>query len=57
VFQANEVDAEIAGPVLQRYVREVKVTAAYFDADAVDPVTQFVNEASRHPVFRLTDVR
>ena len=57
VFRANEVDAEIAGPVLQRYVREVRVTAPYFEADADDPVTQFVNEASRHPVFRLTDVR
>lgn len=57
VFQANEVDAEIAGPVLQRYVREVKVTAPFFDAAADDPVTQFVSEAPRHPVFRLTDVR
>lgn len=57
VLQASEVDANIAGPVLQRYVRQVKVTAAFFDAAADDLVTQFVNEASRHPVFRLTEIR
>lgn len=56
-FWAHEVDAEIAGPVLQRYLREVMVTAPYFDAAADDPVTQFVSEARRHPVFRLAAVR
>lgn len=57
VFYANEVDAETAGPLLQRYVRDVRVTAPFFDAKADGPVEQFVNEASHHPVFRLAAVR
>ncbi len=43
--------------LLQRYVRDIRVPAPFFDAKADDPVEQFVNEASRHPVFRLTAVR
>jgi len=57
VLYASDVDAVTAGPVLQRYVRDVRVTAPFFDAKADDPVELFVNEASRHPVFRLTGVR
>lgn len=52
---AIEVDPESAGPVLRRYVRDVRVTTPYFDAKASDPVELFVDEAHRHPVFRLTD--
>jgi deazaflavin-dependent oxidoreductase (nitroreductase family) len=54
-LRAEEVDAADAGPVLQRYVRKVRVTAPYFDADPKDPVESFVGEAPRHPVFRLID--
>ena len=54
---ASEVDADTAGPVLQRYVREASITAPFFDAKADDPAERFVAEASRHPVFRLTAVR
>ena len=50
---AEEVGAVEAGPVLQRYVRSVRVTAPFFDAKANDPVQRFVDEASRHPVFKL----
>lgn len=52
-FYAREVNAEVAGPVLREYVRSVPVTAAYFDAEADDPVTSFIDEAARHPVFQL----
>lgn len=52
---AVEVDAQTAGPVLHRYVRGVRVTAPFFDAEASDPVELFVDEAKRHPVFRLID--
>ncbi len=45
VHSAMEVDAETAGPVLQRYVREVRVTAPFFNAKAGDPVGLFVEEA------------
>jgi deazaflavin-dependent oxidoreductase (nitroreductase family) len=50
---AAEVGAETAGPILQQYVRQVPITAPFFDADRDDPVESFVVEAGRHPVFRL----
>jgi hypothetical protein len=40
--------------VLKRYVRPVKVTAPFFDANVDDPTPNFVTEAHRHPVFELT---
>ena len=52
-LRASEADAAEAGPVLQRYVRKVRITAPYFDARPGDPVEAFVAEAARHPVFRL----
>jgi deazaflavin-dependent oxidoreductase (nitroreductase family) len=53
VLRAEEVDSEAAGPVLQRYVSNVRVTAPFFDAKRGDPVERFVQEAPRHPVFKL----
>jgi deazaflavin-dependent oxidoreductase (nitroreductase family) len=53
-LHAEEVDPATAGPVLQRYVRRVRVTAPFFDAKGDDPVDKFIEEAPRHPVFRLT---
>jgi len=32
----------------------VRVTAPFFDAKADDPVETFIEEAARHPVFKLT---
>jgi deazaflavin-dependent oxidoreductase (nitroreductase family) len=55
VLRAEEVDSEAAGPVLKSYVRQVRVTAPFFDAKAGDPVERFVQEAHRHPVFRLSE--
>jgi deazaflavin-dependent oxidoreductase (nitroreductase family) len=55
VLRAEEVDPQTAGPVLRRYVRTVRVTAPFFDASGDDPVERFVEEASRHPVFKLAD--
>jgi deazaflavin-dependent oxidoreductase (nitroreductase family) len=52
-LRAAEVDAQTAGPVLRDYVRQVPVTAPYFDAKRKDPVDRFIAEADRHPVFRL----
>jgi deazaflavin-dependent oxidoreductase (nitroreductase family) len=43
-----------AAPVLQHYVRDVPVTAPFFDAKGTDPVERFAEEAGRHPVFLLT---
>jgi hypothetical protein len=53
-LHAEEVGPATAGPVLQRYVRNVRVTAPFFDAKGDDPVEKFVEEAPRHPVFKLT---
>jgi len=53
-LNAEEVDPVTAGPVLQRYVRNVRVTAPYFDAKGDDPVEKFIEEAPRHPLFKLT---
>jgi deazaflavin-dependent oxidoreductase (nitroreductase family) len=50
---AEAVGAEHAGPILKRYVRQVRITAPFFDARRTDPVEDFVAEANRHPVFRL----
>ena len=44
---------EAAGPVLQSYVRKVPVTAPFFDAKRDDPVVRFVEDAPKHPVFKL----
>lgn len=51
---AREVGADQAGPVLKSYVRQVKVTAPFFDAKVDDPTPSFIAEAHRHPVFQLT---
>ena len=53
-LRAEEVDPVAAGPVLQRYVRNVRVTAPFFDATGDDPVEKFVKEAPHHAVFKLT---
>jgi deazaflavin-dependent oxidoreductase (nitroreductase family) len=45
-----------AGPVLQRYIRVASATWPYFQANKGSPVTDFIAEADRHPVFELTPV-
>ncbi len=54
MLHAEEVDPVTAGPVLQRYVRSARVTAPFFDAKGDGPVEKFIEEAPRHPVFKLT---
>jgi len=53
-LHAHELGPQAAGPVLQGYLRQEPVTAAFFDARATDDVATLVAEASRHPVFALT---
>ena len=53
-LRAVEVDSAAAGPVLKRYVSNVRVTAPFFDAKPDDPVEKFIEEAPRHPVFKLS---
>jgi deazaflavin-dependent oxidoreductase (nitroreductase family) len=56
ILHAEEVDSVTAGPILQHYVRNVRVTAPYFDVNGDDPVEKFVEEAPGHPVFKLTAI-
>ncbi len=51
VVRAEEVPADVAGPILKHYVTRVRVTAPFFGGRAKDPDAAFVREASRHPVF------
>jgi deazaflavin-dependent oxidoreductase (nitroreductase family) len=53
-LQVAEVDAAEAGPVLRKYLRSNRVTSAFFDVKAADPVEAFIAEAAGHPVFRLS---
>jgi deazaflavin-dependent oxidoreductase (nitroreductase family) len=53
-LHAREVGAGTAGPVLRSYLRQVRVTAPFFDAKVDDPDPTFIAEANRHPVFQLT---
>jgi deazaflavin-dependent oxidoreductase (nitroreductase family) len=55
VLRAEEARSQAAGPVLQRYVRVARVTAPFFDAKGSEPVERFVEEAGRHPVFKLVE--
>jgi len=50
---AHELDAQTAGPVLRRYLRQAGVVAPFFDAKAESPISDFVAEAAQHPVFAL----
>jgi deazaflavin-dependent oxidoreductase (nitroreductase family) len=52
-LRVDEVCAQDAAPILQAYVRKVRIVRPYFDAAPDDPLEAFVAEASRHPVFRL----
>lgn len=43
--------------MLKSYVRQVKVTAPFFDAKVDDPDPHFIAEANRDPVFQLTQTQ
>ena len=49
----RELSATDAAPVLQRYVTRVPITRPYFDAKPDSPLSAFISEAPRHPVFAL----
>ncbi len=51
----TEVGADEAGPVLKKYMKDIKIVRPYFDAMPDDDVATFVAEAARHPVFRLVE--
>ncbi len=56
-YRIREVTAEESGPVLKRYLAVATATRPYFKATKDSPVSAFVAEAHRHPVFELTVIR
>lgn len=50
----EEVGPEQAAPVLKQYMKSVAVTRPFFDVALDSPLAAFADEASQHPVFRLT---
>jgi deazaflavin-dependent oxidoreductase (nitroreductase family) len=55
-YAIRHATVEEAGPVLQRYVQIARATRPYFAASVDAPVSAFIAEADRHPVFELTPV-
>jgi deazaflavin-dependent oxidoreductase (nitroreductase family) len=48
-----ELEPEAAVPVLREYYRRSTVTHSFFDVDLRSSLESWVDEAPRHPVFRL----
>jgi deazaflavin-dependent oxidoreductase (nitroreductase family) len=49
----DEVTGVDAVPVLRRYYESTPVTRPFFEVDLTAPQAAWVEEAPRHPVFRL----
>jgi deazaflavin-dependent oxidoreductase (nitroreductase family) len=52
-FDVEEAEGPAAVPVLRKYMTEVRVTHAYFDAGPDSSDEDVAAELRRHPVFRL----
>ncbi len=50
----EEAASEQAAPILQQYLKRVAVVRPFFDVTPDSPLEDFIAEAPRHPVFRLT---
>lgn len=56
-LRIEQVAPAQAAPVLKQYLQGVKVVRPFFDVTHDAPLDAFTAEASRHPVFRLTEPR
>jgi hypothetical protein len=56
ICSIRQASALEAGPILKQYVRIASATRPYLAASVDAPVSAFVAEADRHPVFELTPV-
>jgi deazaflavin-dependent oxidoreductase (nitroreductase family) len=54
-LRIEEIASDQSAPVLQQYLKRVTAVRPFFDVTPDSPLDDFVSEASRHPVFRLTD--
>ena len=55
-FRIEEVAPERSAPILRRYLKGVPVVRPFFDVKPSSPLADFIVEAPRHPVFRLSPV-
>lgn len=55
--EAVEVDADVAAPVLKRYLHRERIVRPYFDVSPDADLAAFAAEANRHPVFALRSLR
>jgi glutaredoxin-like protein len=55
-YTIRELTRAEAGSILKRYIAIATATRPYFQATKDSPVAEFVAEAHRHPVFKLTPV-
>ena len=53
-LRIEEVAPECSAPILQQYVKKVAVVRPFFDVTLNSQLADFIAEAPRHPVFRLT---
>ena len=53
-MRIEESAPEQSAPVLREYLKRVPVVRPFFDVTPDSPLADFVAEAPRHPVFRLT---
>jgi F420H(2)-dependent quinone reductase len=49
----HQVGPEESAPVLQTYLRRVRVVRPFFDVSPDSPLEAFAAEAARHPVFLI----
>ena len=49
----EELDPAESAPILKRYINEEPLTRKFFDATPDSPLEDFIEEAPRHPVFRI----
>jgi deazaflavin-dependent oxidoreductase (nitroreductase family) len=52
-FALVELDPSESAPILQTYLRRVRVVQPYFDLTPDAPLASFEAEAAQHPVFLL----
>ena len=49
-----ELDPQASAPILKTYVGKIGIVRPYFDARPDSRLEDFVTEAARHPVFRIS---
>ena len=55
-LRIEEVAPERSAPILQQYLKAVPVVRPFFDVSPSSQLADFIAEAPRHPVFRLTPI-